>query len=129
MISLGLFSRFKKDEEEIISEAPPIKKPEEIEKEQIETELEHLKKEVKDKTESFDSILKKLTTVKEEYDSVIAKVMSAKREVKEKTTELDSMKTEYEEISSKISSANTQLEIIKKQHDVKIGRASCRERV
>jgi len=49
---MGLFNRFKKTEEEVISDVPPIKKPEEIEKEQLENELEHLKKEIKEKTES-----------------------------------------------------------------------------
>ena len=80
-------NRFKKVEDIILSEAPPVKKPEVIKKEQLENELDNLKKEVKEKTESFDSISNKLEKVKAEYDSVITKVMSAKREVKEKQTE------------------------------------------
>jgi len=72
---MGLFNRFKKAEEETISEAPPVKKPEEIEKERLQNELDNLKKEVGGKTESFDSISNKLEKVREEYDSVIAKVM------------------------------------------------------
>ncbi len=114
---MGLFNRFKKTEEEVISEVPPIKKPEEIEKERLENELENLKKEVKEKTESFDSICNKLEKVKAEYDSVITKVMSAKREVKEKQTEYASLKSEFDEIPSKIGTAKTQLETLKKQYD------------
>jgi chromosome segregation ATPase len=113
---MGLFNRFKKTEE-VISEVPPIKKPEEIEKERLENELENLKKEVKEKTESFDSISNKLEKVKAEYDSVITKVMSAKREVKEKQTEYASLKSEFDEIPSKIGTAKTQLETMKKQYD------------
>ena len=45
MSNMGLFNRFKKAEDEI-SESPLVKKPEEIEKEQLENELEHLKKEI-----------------------------------------------------------------------------------
>ena len=61
------------------SDTPAVKKPEEIQKEQAENELANLKNEIREKTESFESISKKLTTVKEEYDSVIAKVMNAKK--------------------------------------------------
>lgn len=110
-------NRFKKVEDIILSEAPPVKKPEVIKKEQLENELEHLKKEVNEKTESFDSISNKLEKVKAEYDSVITKVMSAKREVKEKQTEYASLKSEFDEIPSKIDTAKTQLETLKKQHD------------
>ena len=49
-------NRFKKVEDIILSEAPPVKKPEVIKKEQLENELERLKKEVNEKTESYDSI-------------------------------------------------------------------------
>ena len=114
---MGLFNRFKKTEEKTISEAPPVKKLEEIEKERLLNELDNLKKEVRGKTESFDSISNKLEKVKAEYDSVITKVMSAKREVKEKQTEYASLKSEFDEIPSKIDTAKTQLETLKKQHD------------
>ena len=114
---MGLFNRFKKAEEETISEAPPVKKPEEIEKERLQNELDNLKKVVNVKTESFESISNKLEKVREEYDSVIAKVMSAKREVREKQTEYTSLKRDFDEIPAKISAAKTQLETLKKQHD------------
>jgi len=114
---MGLFNRFKKTEEETISEEPPVKKPEEIEKERLLNELDNLKKEVRGKTESFDSISNKLEKVKVEYDSVITKVMSAKREVKEKQKEYASLKSEFDEIPSKIDTAKIQLETLKKQHD------------
>ena len=48
---MGLFNRFKK-EEETVSDSPPVKKPEEIQKEQYENELSNLKNEIKEKTES-----------------------------------------------------------------------------
>jgi chromosome segregation protein len=115
MISLGLFNRFKK--EEMISELPPIKKPEDIEKERIGNELAHLKKELREKSESYESISNKLSSVKEEYDTVISKLMSAKREVKDKQNEFNSIKSEYDEVSLKISLAKTELEETKKQHE------------
>ncbi len=59
-------NRFKKVEDIILSEASPVKKPEEIEKEQLENELDNLKKAVNVKTESFESISNKLEKVREE---------------------------------------------------------------
>ncbi len=112
VVTMGLFKRSKKKDSE-----DKIKTPQEIGKEQAQSEINHLKNEIKTQTDHLNSLSQKLTTVKEEYDKVIVNLMSAKKELNEKKNEFDAMKNDNEEIASKLSTARTQLSTIKTQYE------------
>ncbi len=117
---MRLFRKSKKeDSDQIETSEVKVKSPTEIKEEQFQNELDYLQKEIKTKTESYESISKKLSSVKEEYDSAVANLMSAKSELNEKKEELDKIKKEHGEISSKLISAKNDLESIQKEIQVK----------
>ena len=78
---MRLFKKSNKEESEKteISQVK-VKSPDEIKGEQFHNELDYLQKEIKEKTESFESISSKLDNVKTEYDSAVVNLMSAKKE-------------------------------------------------
>ena len=121
--TMGLFRRAKKEEDEPVEqkveEPVHIKSPEEIQKEQLTRENEHLESEIKSKTIHLDSISQKLATVKEEYDQAISSLMSLKKEINEKKSEFDSDRIQHEQILQKINSSKSELESSKKEHDEK----------
>lgn len=123
---MGLFKRTKKeevDQAKRVIETPVeqvrIKSPEEIQKEHLTSEIEHLEAEIKSKTNHLDSISQKLTTVKEEYDQAVSSLMSSKKEMNEKKSEFDSAKIHHEQLLQKINSSKSELESVNKEYDEK----------
>ncbi len=74
---MGLFGN--KKTEETISE----KSEEYVLKEELETEVENLQKEFREKQEENNKITQKIQTVKEEYDTTVSNLMLVKKESKQ----------------------------------------------
>lgn len=91
---MGLFG--KKKVEEIVDTSE-----EEILKTELESEVENLQKEFREKQQELDSITQKITSVKEEYDSTVGNLMLVKKEINQKNMELDIIKREYRETKEK----------------------------
>ena len=90
-------------------------------------EVEQNQEEIKTKTKSFESISKKLASVKAEYDVSINELMLSKKELNQKKKELDSVTMEYSGILSKIKSARKEFEFMNlqfKQKESKIDELS-----
>ena len=128
---MGLFKRFKKQDEhndvlikkeeyndENISEIK-VKSQEVIQKEQSQTELEYLTKEIQTKTDDLNSISQKLQSVKEEYDDVVGKLMLSKKEFHQQKNEFDAMKNEFERISTQINVAKSNYASVDAQYQNK----------
>ena len=97
---MGLLSRIKgkseKDTEEkssfeikdeVSNEIPnkvEVKSSDDIQREQVETELNALRSELSEKSAKIDSISEKLELTRSEYDQVIRKTMEAKKLLNEK---------------------------------------------
>lgn len=107
---MGLFRRIKKEEVHPDKDAPLVqaKTPQEIQKEQLTTELDYLRKELQTKTEHLSSISDKLAKVKSEYDQLVSTLMTSKKDLKER-------KAEHEQLLLQISQTKTHLETINKQ--------------
>ena len=106
---MGLFRR-KKDEAETPVESQTIepmqvKSPEEIQKERIASELEHLNSELESKTEHLKSVTEKLDKVKSEYDELVGTLMASKKEANEKKAEMDAQRAQHQQILKQIESA------------------------
>jgi len=78
-------------------------------KKELESKVEKLEKDFREKQEQLDDITEKITTVKEEYDSTVGSLMLVKKELNQKKMELDIIKREYRETSER----NKKSEIIK----------------
>ncbi len=100
---MGFFGKKK-----VIEETPDANE-EVILKEDLESEVEKLQKEFREKQEQLDDISEKITTVKEEYDSTVSSLMLVKKELNQKKMELDIIKREYRETREK----NKKAELIK----------------
>ncbi len=91
----------KKKVEEIISG-----KSEESElKEGLETEIEKIQNEFREKQEELDDIKHKILTVKEEYNNTVSNLMRVKKEINQKKMELDVVQIEYRKIAEKIKNS------------------------
>ena len=100
---MGFFGKKK------IKEGTPDNNEEVILKEDLESEVEELQKEFREKLEQLDDISEKIVTVKEEYDSTVGSLMLVKKELNQKNMELDIIKREYRETKEK----NKKAELIK----------------
>ena len=88
---MGFFGKKKADEETSDNSEELTLKTE------LESEVEKLQKDFREKQEQLDDITGKITTVKEEYDSTVGSLMLVKKELNQKKMELDIIKREYRE--------------------------------
>lgn len=117
---MRLFKKSKKEEpDQIATSGVKVKSPKEIKEEQVQNELEYLEKELKVKSESYESISNKLSSVKEEYDTAVDNLMSAKKELNEKKDQIIAINKEHDALSSKLNSMKGSLESIEKELKVK----------
>ena len=96
---MGLFGN--KKTEETISE----KSEEYVLKEELETEVENLQKEFREKQEENNNIMQKIQTVKEEYDTTVSNLMLVKKELNQKKMELDVIQREHKVILERIKNS------------------------
>jgi chromosome segregation ATPase len=96
---MGLFGN--KKTEETISE----KSEEYVLKEELETEVENLQKEFREKQEENNKITQKIQTVKEEYDTTVSNLMLVKKELNQKKMELDVIQREHKIILERIKNS------------------------
>ena len=96
---MGLFGN--KKTEETISE----KSEEYMLKEELETEVENLQKEFREKQEENNKITQKIQTVKEEYDTTVSNLMLVKKELNQKKMELDVIQREHKIILERIKNS------------------------
>ncbi len=96
---MGLFGN--KKTEETISE----KSEEYMLKEELETEVENLQKEFREKQEENNKITQKIQTVKEEYDTTVSNLMLVKKELNQKKMELDVIQREHKVILERIKNS------------------------
>ncbi|MFB5619958.1 MAG: DNA repair protein, partial [Nitrosopumilus sp.] len=99
---MGFFGKKKAEETEDTSEAIILKT-------ELESEVENLQKEFREKQHELDNITQKITSVKEEYDSMVGNLMLVKKELNQKNMELDIIKREYRETKER----NKKSELIK----------------
>ena len=108
---MGLLSRIKGKSEknteekssfgikdEVSSEVPKkieIKSSDDIQREQVETELNALRSEISEKSSRLDSISEKLDLTRKEYNDVIAKTMEAKKLFNENSFRISTLKVQY----------------------------------
>lgn len=128
---MKFFGRNKKDDEEkdesvevknedpVQTESVKIKSHDEILKEQYESELSFLQKEIQEKTENLESISKKLTSVKEEYDVAVSNLMLTKKEINQKKAEVDTIRKDHGELLEQIGAIKGQLESVNTQYKEK----------
>ena len=141
---MGLLSRIKGKSENStddkssneIHEKIEIKSSEDIQKEQVENELDALRSELSEKSSHLESISGKLGMVKKEYEEIITKTMDAKKllnenknainEIQEAKNNLDEAKAELNQEKLGLEKINTQkndievnlTELIKKKQNV-----------
>lgn len=99
---MGLFGKKKVEEETITNEEITLK-------EELESEVEKLQNEFREKQEQLENTSQRITTVKEEYDTTVSNLMLVKKELNQKKMELDIIKREYQETMER----NKKAEIIK----------------
>jgi len=104
---MGFFGKKKVEEIEDTSE-------EVILKTELESEVENLQKEFREKQQELDKITQKISSVKEEYDSTVGNLMLVKKELNQKNMELDIIKREYKETKEK----NKKTELIKDSESI-----------
>ncbi|MCV0391849.1 MAG: DNA repair protein [Nitrosopumilus sp.] len=97
---MGFFGK-KKIEEEKISE----NSEEYILKEQLESEVENLQKEFREKQEEISNVTQKIQTVKEEYSATVSNLMLVKKELNQKKMELDVIQREHKGLLEKIKNS------------------------
>jgi len=100
---MGFFGKKKVEEETSENSEESVLKTE------LESEVENLQKEFREKQQGLDDITEKITSVKEEYDSTVSSLMLVKKELNQKKMELDIIKREYRETLEK----NKKSELIK----------------
>ncbi len=112
---MGWLKRSKKEEGSLEkqgsqNEEPSVqaKRHEDVIKEQLADEIVQLRKDIKIKLETLDSITTKLASVKEEYDTVVSNLMSIKKEWNAKKNDIDSFSSKHDEVTSKIESLKSQ---------------------
>jgi len=100
---MGFFGKKKAVEETVENNE------EEVLKTELESEVEKLQNNFREKQEELDEITQRITTVKEEYDSTVSSLMLVKKELNQKKMELDIIKREYRETRER----NKKSELIK----------------
>ena len=87
---MGFFGKKKTEE--------PLENNEEsILKTELESEVEKIQKEFREKETELEGLTQKITTVKEEYSSTVSSLMLVKKELNQKKMELDIIQREYRE--------------------------------
>ena len=104
---MGFFGKKKVEETEDTSDAVILKT-------ELESEVENLQKEFREKQQELDKITQKISSVKEEYDSMVGNLMLVKKELNQKNMELDIIKREYRETKEK----NKKAELIKDSESI-----------
>ncbi|KEQ56223.1 hypothetical protein AAA799E16_01333 [Marine Group I thaumarchaeote SCGC AAA799-E16] len=94
---MGLFGK----KEDTVSE----NSDEYVLKEELETEVEGLQNEFREKQEELNGIQKKIDSVKEEYETAVSNLMLVKKELNQKRMELDIVIREHKEIKEKIKNS------------------------
>ena len=112
---MGLFKKFKKeDKKENIEDSQgvenniDIKTTNDIQKEQVENELDNLQNELIEKNERLNTILEKIQLSKKEYDEIIGKIIQSKKESRSNTI-LKSKNQDNDRISKEISDSKIKL--------------------
>ena len=100
---MGFFGKKKAEEETIEDNEETVLKSE------LESEVEKLQNDFREKQEELEEITQRITTVKEEYDSTVSSLMLVKKELNQKKMELDIIKREYRETRER----NKKSELIK----------------
>lgn len=88
---MGFFGKKKVEEETVEDNEESVLKTE------LESEVEKLQNDFREKQVELDEITQRITTVKEEYDSTVGSLMLVKKELNQKKMELDIIKREYRE--------------------------------
>ncbi len=78
-------------------------------KTELETKIEKIQEESREKQRKLDEITQKITSVKEEYDSTVSSLMLVKKEFNQKKMELDIIQRKHKEIEER----NKKSELIK----------------
>ena len=99
---MGFFGKKKTEETNDTSEEATLKA-------ELESEVESLQKEFREKQHELENITQKISSVKEEYDSMVGNLMLVKKELNQKNMELDIIKREYRETKER----NKKSELIK----------------
>jgi len=100
---MGLFGKKKAEVD------PVVENEEEILKEELESGVERLQKEFREKQTELENITGKIQTVKGEYDATVSNLMLVKKELNQKKMELDIIQREQKEIKER----NKKSELIK----------------
>ena len=82
---------------DILPDGITTKSPDQIQSEQLNTELQSIRNEIQTKNEQLDSLNAKLVIAKKEYEEVISEIMSSKKQVNQ-------AKKDLEEYTSKLDS-------------------------
>ncbi len=97
---MGLFKKFKaKEKKENIEKSQDMEKnieigtTDNIQKEQVENELDNLQNELTEKNERLNTILEKIQLSKIEYDEIIGKIIKSKKELRSNTITESSSET------------------------------------
>lgn len=97
---MGLFGKKKVEEEKISQNSEEY-----VLKEQLESEVENLQKEFREKQEEITNVTQKIQTVKEEYSTTVSNLMIVKKELNQKRMELDVIQREYKETLEKVKNS------------------------
>lgn len=97
---MGLFGKKKVEEEKISQNSEEY-----VLKEQLESEVENLQKEFREKQEEITNVTQKIQTVKEEYSTTVSNLMLVKKELNQKRMELDVIQREYKETLEKVKNS------------------------
>ena len=99
-MKMGLFKKFKKggkkeniESSQDIENNMNIKTTDDIQKEQVENELDNLQNELREKNERLNTILEKIQLSKKEYDEIIGKLIQTKKELRSKIIHISDSET------------------------------------
>ena len=97
---MGLFKKNRKDEKskeigkiDDTESSVEIKTTNNIQKEQVENELDNLQNELRERNERLDTILEKIEISKKEYDEIIGKLIQTKKELRSNTIHKSDLET------------------------------------
>ena len=97
---MGLFGKNK------VEETIDKKSEEYVLKEELESEVEKLQKEFREKEGEIANFTEKINSVKIEYDTTVTNLMLVKKELNQKKMELDVVLREYKETREKIKNSD-----------------------
>ena len=134
---MGLLDRIKSKSEKIIGdkssteiqdeipEKIEIKSSDDIQKEQVQNELDVLRSELSEKSSHFESISEKLSLSKKEYDEIITKIMQSKKllnENKDAVNEIQDAKNKLDKTKNELEQVNLELKEINLKKDESAGK-------